>query len=473
ARGRCILKQVDWQPLLAQLAEQYRAHAPASAALQERGRAVLVDGGSHALRLIEPFPPRIAAAHGAYVWDEDGHQIVDLWQGHFANVLGHNPPQITAPVAAALADGWGLQTGFTDRGQIEAAEILCRQTGAERVRFTTSGALATMYAVLLARAYTGRDLVLKVGGGWHGGQPWGLKGAGFRPGEGFDHADTAGLPAAVDHETVLTRFNDPDRLADQFRAIGDRLACFIVEPYIGAGGGIPATREYLTLARELTAAHGVVLIADEVIAGFRFRAGDLTALYGVQPDLATFGKVIGGGMPVTAVAGRAEILNLAGRAGGSKVKFSGGTYSGHPAAMLAALTAMTYLAEHEQEVYPRLALLGALVRRAAEDAFAAEGIVARCTGSSPELSCGSSLGCLHFPFEADHPLLSPEDTLDPAVCDVVLSERVLKLALLLEDVHVEHGLGGLSTGHSAADLTRLAEAYGSAARRIKRYLECG
>ena len=430
----------------------------------------MVDGGSHSLRLIEPFPPRIVRALGAYVWDEDENQILDFWQGHFANLLGHNPPCVTETLAECFAAGYGLQAGFADRWQIEAAETLCRQTGAERVRFTTSGTLATMYAVLLARTFTGRELVMKVGGGWHGAQPWGLKGVEYRAGSGFDHADSQGLPSGLIEQVLVTRYNDSGMLRDQFRQYGDRLACFIVEPFVGGGGGIPARREYLQEARQMADQYGVVLILDEVISGFRFRAGDLGALYGVHPDLATFGKIIGGGMPVTAVAGRAEIMNRAGRPGGGQVKFSGGTYSGHPASMLAARTMMAYLVEYEHKIYPRLADLGEAARRTAEETFAAEGILVRSTGAGEDLPCGSSFVQLHFPYNAEASLNRPEEVLNPAVCDVQLGEQVLKLAMLVEDVHVAHGLGALSTAHNEKDTARLGDAYQRVARQIRQYL---
>jgi len=154
----------DHTRLLNELAAEYAEYAPASAALADRAKKVLVDGGSHTLRLAEPFPPRIIAARGAHIRDEDGHEILDFWQGHFANILGHNPACVTSGLANAFQEGFGLLTGFADRLQVETAEILCRQTGAGRVRFTTSGALATMYAVLLARAFTNRQWVMKVGG---------------------------------------------------------------------------------------------------------------------------------------------------------------------------------------------------------------------------------------------------------------------------------------------------------------------
>jgi glutamate-1-semialdehyde 2,1-aminomutase len=431
-----------------------------------------VDGGSHSLRLIEPFPPRITSAQGAWLVDEDGHRILDFWQGHLANILGHNPGLIASTLSAALAGGFGLQTGFTDRLQVEAAEILCRQTGAERVRFTTSGSLATMYAILLSRAFTGRDLVMKVGGGWHGAQPWALKGIAFhgQNGKGYQRLESDGLPRAMADEILVTGFNDPDKLRDQFRAFGDRIACFVVEPFIGVGGFMPAAREYVQLARELASHHGALLIFDEVIAGFRFRAGDAGALYDVQPDLATFGKVIGGGMPVAAVAGRSEIMDLAGQRGGNRVKFVGGTYSAHPASILAAKTLMTHLVAHEAEIYPYLADLGERARKIMEAAFVEEGIYARCTGYGNDVLPGSSMFMLHFPYRAGRPLTRPEDAFDPALCDITLSHKVLDLALLVQDVFMLHSHGAVSTAHTEEDIELLDQACRRAARRIKQSL---
>jgi len=456
----------DHTRLMEMLAEAYARHSPRSAAFQERAQRVMVDGGSHNVRLIWPFPPRIVRARGAWLQDEDGHNILDLWQGHFANVLGHNPEVVTTALAEALRSGWGLLSGMTDVLQVEVAEILARQTGSERVRFTTSGSLATMYAILLARAFTGRNLVLKVGGGWHGAQPWGLKGVEFR--QGYEQPDSEGLSPDTLGDILVTRFNDTEALREVFRLHGERIACFIVEPFIGAGGFIPARREYLQEARRLTERYGAVLIFDEIISGFRFRAGDAGALYGIRPDLATFGKAMGGGMPVAAVAGRADILELAGR-GSGRVRFSGGTYSAHPASMLAARVMMTYLVEHEAEVYPRLAELGDKARRTVEAAFAGEGIYARCSGASPDIP-GSSLVKVHFPYREDMPLESPDQVHNLDLCDDVLAEKALRLALLLEDVHTVHGGGALSTAHTEEDIAFLGEACRRAARRIRPYL---
>jgi glutamate-1-semialdehyde 2,1-aminomutase len=455
--------------LLADLREAYARFSPKSGELNEMAKQYLVDGGSHQLRLMQPFPPRIVSARGAYIRDEDAHDILDFWQGHLGNLLGHNCPVVTEILARAFADGFGLQTGFTDRLQAETAEILCKRTGAERVRFTTSGSLATMYSIMLARSFTARSMVLKIGGGWHGGQPWGLKGVSFHEdnGKGFVQLESEGLPSNLTGEVAITGFNDVDGLRESFGKHGDRLACFIVEPFIGTGGLMAATREFLQTARELTRKHGVLLIFDEVICGFRFRAGNLGAMYDITPDLSVYGKIIGGGMPVAAVAGRAEVLGLVGRSGGGRVKFSGGTFSAHPASMLAARTALQYLVEHEAELYPRLAVLGQKMRQTLETAFLQEGIYARCSGGGNDVVPGSSLAYVHFPYQEDAGFDRPEQLFDPSLCDVELAKHVLQLALLLENVYLVHGHGAVSAAHTEADMTLFEQACRRAARRIK------
>ncbi len=469
------MKHRDYSRLLRGLAAEYERRSPVSCRLNGEALKSMIDGGSHAVRLLQPFPPRVVKAAGAYVTDEDGHRILDFWQGHYANILGHNPPVITETLAAAFSGGFGLQSGFTDRLQIQTAEILCRSTGAERVRFTTSGSLATMYSIFLSRAFTGRRLVMKAGGGWHGAQPWGLVGVNFKegearePGSGFKHAESTGLPGTVEEDVMITRFNDTGMLESQFAGHGDRIACLILEPMIGSSGFIPADPAYLQAARRLTERHGSLLVLDEVISGFRFRAGNAAALYGVSADLSTYAKIMGGGMPVAAVAGRADVLALAGRGGG--VSFSGGTYSCHPASMLSAKTMMEWLCAHESELYPALAALGEKARRSVEAAFASEGITARCTGNVNGAVRGSSVGAVLFPYDPGAVFSSPEETRNPDIVDVELSEKAVKLALLLQDVHVSHGLGAVSAAHTEKDIQRLADACVRAAKTIKKGMD--
>ncbi len=456
----------NYTQILENLHQDYYHQAPKSSEIQQKARQVLVDGGSHSLRLIEPFPPRLRSAKGAYVTDEDGNQILDFWQGHYANLLGHNSPAVTERLVEEFQKGNGLQTGFTDTNQVELAFLLSQQTGVDKVRFTTSGTLSTMYSILLARAFTGREMVLKVGGGWHGAHLWGLKGVTHQ--EGFKKVDSVGVPDELSAEVIVTQFNDPQRLEDDFRENSGCLACFILEPVIGAGGMIPASQEYLQTARRLCDQFGVVLIFDEVVSGFRYRAGDVGKLYNVRPDLLTMGKVIGGGMPVAAVGGKAEIMALVGRETGRKVKFSGGTYSGHPASMLAAKVFVKYLVEHEAEIYPRLEKLSAEIRRKVPKVFSNAGMNALFAGGHNDVIPNNSLHTLVFPFDEGNPLNSPNDVLDPEKCDVEFVEKVLKIAMLLEDVHIVHGLGAVSTAHTEDDIDRLCLAYARSLDRIRR-----
>ena len=460
----------DYSKLMARLEAEHRARSPKSGELHDEATRYMIDGGSHSLRLLQPFSPRIAAAGGAWITDEDGHEILDFWQGHFGNILGHNPSFVTEALAERMSNGFGLQTGFTDRLQVEVAELVCRCTGAERVRFTCAGALATMYAIMLARAFTGRSTVMKVGGGWHGANPWGLKGVGYH--DGFDGVDSEGIPTAVTDDIVITRFNDPSRLADSFAEHGDRVACFLVEPVIGAGGRFPATREYMHAARQLADKHGVMLVHDEVVSGFRYAASSAGLLYGVTPDLITLGKAIGGGMPVAAVAGRRDILELVGRAGGSRVKFSGGTYAAHPASLLAAKLYIRHLIEHEAEIYPHMARVGESLRREVVHAFASEGIHVRFGGDRIDALPGNMLHSLLFPYDPGAELITPDEVLNPAVCDTTLGQKVLPMALLVEDVYAAPGLpiGCVTAAYTESDMAFLAERCRTVANRIKPYM---
>jgi len=464
------MKSPDYTPLLTELADEHRRRSPRSATIHERAKQHLIDGGSHGIRLSEPFPPRITEAHGGWMVDEDGHRILDLWQGHMANVLGHNPEVVTSALSEAFDRGFGTQSGMVDELQAELAELICRLTDAEKLRFTTSGSLSTMYAVLMARSFTGRGTVIKAGGGWHGAHPMLLKGVAYRDdGVGFEGVDSKGLPSSLTDRIVVTRYNDPQCLVEDFAAVSDDLACLILEPMLGAGGAIAATTEYLTLARKLCTKHGALLILDEMITGFRFHPGGLGALHGVKPDLAIYGKALGGGMPVAAVAGRAEVMAEAGRATGPRVAFSGGTYSAHPASMLASRVFLEYLDDHASEIYPRLGEIGESMRRGIESVFAEAGILARCTGAVDELDSGSSMVTIHFPHEQTTVLDTPEAVFDPERCDIELREIVLGPALLVEDVHLLLAHGAASTAHTLDDVAFLSEACRRSATRFARH----
>ena len=459
------------EKLISLLESRYRKKTRKSLRLYREAQKVLVRGGSHSIRLFSPYPFFMASAAGPYVQDLDGNDFIDYWQGHYANVLGHNPSVLKAEFRRFDPERGSLHTGFEGESQVRLAELIMSRLGYKdhKIRFTTSGALAAMSAVMLAQAYTAREKILKIGGGWHGSTPYLLKGVNFYGEDGFVRGESAGIPEAMLRNTLITRFNDVERLERIFKKEGDRIAAFIVEPFLGVGGFIAATPEYLRAARRLTARHGALLILDEIITGFRFCPSGLQTLYGVEPDITTFGKLIGGGHAVSAVEGKAPILEGRGAKARTKVKFEGGTFSSHPQYMRAGYVMLKHLLDHAGPIYAALASAGDALRTRVEDAFRAEGIVARCTGWGNAVVPGSSLFMVNFP-RTDHAYAAAEDVWDPALSDVRLKEDILKIALLVEDVNVVHGGGAVSLAHRPSVLDRTVEAYASAARLFKKYL---
>jgi len=462
--------------LLATLRAEYEATFTASRAAHERACGVLIDGSSHDARSFDPYPFYVRQAEGAYVTTLEGRRLIDFWQGHYANILGHNPALVREALVAELQRGAGLHTGMLEERHTAYSRLLAETTGAERVRLTTAGTLATMYAIMLARGFTGRRLVVKIAGGWHGANPMALKGV--SRGEGrFDAVDSAGVPEATADEIVVIPFNDVDTLHKVFRSMGDRIACLIFEPCLGGAGFIPATAAFMGAARRLTEQYGALLILDEVITGFRFCVGGVQRLYGVRPDLSTFGKIIGGGMPLSAVVGREDVMAMAAKGAKNRVWFNGGTFSGHPLTLLAGQVMIEYLRDHEDVIYPALSARGDALRQGIERAFADRGVLARCTGYGNDAIPGGSLAAIYFPERDDAECgdtriasfrapLSAEDMTDPRLTDVRLREEGLKLGLLLHGVNVVHGLGALSAAHTDEDLARVFEACDAFAKRL-------
>jgi glutamate-1-semialdehyde 2,1-aminomutase len=310
---------------------------------------------------------------------------------------------------------------------------------------------------------------MKVGGGWHGSQPYALKGI-TRYDRGLNHIESAGLPPGIESTIVTTRFNDIEDLRERFREQGEQIACLIVEPMVGAGGLIFAQPEYLKESRELTQEYGALLIIDEVISGFRFHAGGLHVLYGIKPDLVVFGKAIGGGMPVSAVAGGEDVMSLLepGTPADRGVRFDGGTFSAHPASMLAGATFVRYLIEHEQEIYPRIGSLGARVRNGIEEIFRNYGFNVKCTGDGGTVTHNSSMIAVHFLNEEIEQVTSPEQAWNPEICDFELRERIFKFAMLEEGFNIFHGYGAISNAHSESEIQASLDAVDRIAKKWSR-----
>lgn len=456
--------------IMNKLIEHYMQSHKKSEALFKESSQYLIRGGSHNLRLFAPFPFYDVFCSGSKVTDIDRNTYIDFWQGHFANILGHNPKIVLDTLLEYLQKGEGLATGFPGIYQKELAELILKRIDADKIRFTTSGTLASMYAIMLSKAFTKRDLVMKVGGGWHGSQPYLLKGISIYK-QGLNQLESAGLPIGIDSSIIMTKFNDIEDLDEKFRKYGERIACLIVEPFMGAGGFIFGHKKYIQRARELTSRFKTLLILDEVVSGLRFHAGSVQTLYGIKPDLSVFGKAIGGGMPVSAIAGKNDVMALCSPEAkpDEKVKFEGGTFSAHPASLFAGITFIKYLIEHENEIYPKIGHLGAKVRKGIQDIFSTYGFNVKCTGYGDNITKHSSLIGVHFLHEHIDRITSPDQVWNPEVCDCEMREKVFKLAMLEEGFNIFHGYGAISYAHTESEIQASLDAVERIAKKWQKY----
>jgi glutamate-1-semialdehyde 2,1-aminomutase len=309
-----------------------------------------VNSPVRAFRAVGRPPLLLERGQGPFVWDADGRRYVDYIGAWGPAILGHADPMVIAAIVAATANGLAL--GATHPFEIELGEaIRSAMPSIERLRFTSSGTEAVMSALRVARAATGRDLVVKFAGAYHGHADAML----VEPGSGaatLAIAGSAGVPQAVAATTIVLPFNDPEAASRVFSEHPRRIAAIIVEPVVANAGVIGPRPGFLEQLRELTHADGALLIFDEVITGFRLGRGGAQARFGVGPDLTTLGKIIGGGLPIGAYGGRTELMDLVAPAG---PVYQAGTLSGHPLSMAAGVATLEGLTPERYEALERTA----------------------------------------------------------------------------------------------------------------------
>jgi glutamate-1-semialdehyde 2,1-aminomutase len=405
----------------AQLLADYLARTPRSAATFARAMASLPGGSTRTTIFSAPYPPYMARGQGIRTWDLDGNEYRDFLGNYTSLILGHAHPEVVAAVEAQVRRGSAFAAPTETEIEL-AEEIRARLPSIERIRFTNSGTEATMFALRAARAFTGRSLVAKFEGAYHGTHDTVL-------------AWTPGVPRATSELVVELPWADA---AGVERAIAGRerdLAAVIIEPVQGAGGVRAAPPEFLRFLRELTARIGALLIFDEVIA---FRVGPNGAqgrLGGVRPDLTTLGKIIGGGYPSGAFGGREEVMaQFDARQPGALVH--GGTFNGNPVAAAAGLATLRLLTPDR---YLELERLGDRLRETLNDAFGTAGLDARADGIASIFQV--------FPG----PSLTAAEGLTP--------QSALFLGLLLDGFHLApRGMGALATPTTDADVDDLTAA---------------
>ena len=350
-----------------------------SYALTERARRVFAGGSTRLLAWLDPYPIYLSRGEGAYVHDVDGNPYFDLTNNFASLIHGHAHPRIVAAVTERVAQG----TCFTlpTPADVELAELLLqRLEGADKIRFLNSGTEAVMMAIRAARAYTGRPMIAKVEGAYHGM---------------YDHAEISldsnpdtwgqtpksvsyshGTPEAVLADTLILPFNDVEGAEAALKEHADRLAGVLIDPVPATCGMIPATPEYLAMLRRLCDELGAVLIFDEVVS-FRYGYQGAQGVFGGDPDLTTIAKIIGGGFPVGAIAGKAEVMAVFDHSHGKPLAPASGTFSANPVSMVAGKASMEML---DPEAFAHLQRLGDHARDVIGQAIRDSGFVGQVTG---------------------------------------------------------------------------------------------
>ncbi|MBM3223086.1 MAG: aspartate aminotransferase family protein [Candidatus Tectomicrobia bacterium] len=442
------------------LENAYRQALPASQALFERAQQVFPDGVTHDNRRMQPFPVFVERADGAYKWDVDGRQYIDYWMGHGALIMGHNPPHVRDAVIEQAARG--THYGANHPLEVTWAEWVCKLVPcAEHVRFTASGTESTHMALRLARAYTGKRRVIKFAGhfhGWHEGLEVGVQ----------TPYETAPEPGQMQEAVDAVALCPPNDIAAvrQALAAGD-VAAIILEPTGGHFGTVPLAEGFLRLLREEASRAGVVLIFDEVVTGFRVAPGGAQALYGVTPDLSTFAKILAGGLPGGAVAGRADLFTYlatptAAEAGKRAKIHHPGTFNANPLSAAAGVAMLSSLAD------------GAATRRANEQAaklrYGMNDILARAQVSWKVYGQHSDWKLF---YGADSP---PRHGDDQRVDDIPWQRldgkfpqqsRALRQALILEGVDFNGARALVGTCHTDEVVTDTLTAFARAVQTVK------
>ena len=402
-------------------------------------------GTTRTTTFFRPYPLYIDSGAGCRIWDVDGNERIDVLGNYTAMILGHAHPKVVEAIQRQAARG----TAFAAANpiEVELSGLLCeRVPSLDTVRFCNSGTEATMFAMRLARAFTGRPKIARIEGGYHGTHDHAevsthpdlaQAGPSDRP---TAQPDSIGTPAWALEQTVVLPFNNPDAAERILRESGEQIAAVILEPIIGSGGVIAATVEFLSRLREVTRELGMLLIFDEIIS-LRVAPGGAQQLYGVTPDLTTMGKIIGGGLPVAAFGGRADVMDLLDPRRQPNLA-QGGTYNGNPLGMAAGLAA---LRELTADVYDELNRRGARVKDQLCEVFASHDV-------SVQVNCVGSLFAIHF---TDQPVI---DYRSRATANAGMTQDFF-LALVNRGVLLApRGMGALSTAMEEQDIQLFIDA---------------
>lgn len=439
----------------------YRSRTRRSAALAKQARTLFPSGVTHDSRYLEPYGVYVERAQGPYKWDVDGHRYVDYFGGHGSLLLGHNHPVVTKAVHEALDKGTHFAANH--EREIEWARAIVELIpSAERVRFTASGTEATMMALRLARAVTGRTKVVRFKGhfhGWHDDVTTGYR-------SHYDGTPTVGVRADVAQGSVLLEAGDDEAVAGALASDAD-IAAVILEPLGASTGAVPLHPDFLRLLRRLCSEHDVLLIFDEVITGFRVAPGGAQAAFDVIPDLTALAKIVAGGLPGAAVVGRRELFDaldhLAAKKSGREKIYHPGTYNANPISAAAGVAALNQIAT--TDVCQYASKMAERLRKELNQVLLDERVSWAVYGTSSAFHIFmNAQGCDIDPAHFEPFAYTREQLLSKPAKPL----HDLRLAMLSHGVDLSGWPGGLVSGaHQSEDIEATVDAFRQSLRMLR------
>jgi len=417
---------------------EYKKKTKNSAKIFAKSLKLHVNGVSHNIRFYEPYPFVVKSSSGKNLIDVDDNKYTDYWMGHWSLILGHGHKDVKGSLKKQIEKSW--MYGTVNEQTMKLSELISKAVPvAEKIRYVTSGTEATMYAVRLARSVTGKKIIAKIDGGWHGYTSDLLKSVNWP----FTESESSGV---VNEEKIVSiPYNDLEGSIKILKKHAKDLAGVIIEPVLGGAGCIPATADYLKGIQEFVHKNKSLFILDEIVTGFRFRYGCLYPTMKLDPDIVTLGKIVGGGMAIGVMCGKKEIMEYADTTGKKKSERSyvgGGTFSANPASMTSGHATLSVL-KNNSSIYSKINSLGEYARKELTKSFDGKVIV---TGKG-------SLFMTHF---IKNGISEITNATQASMCDVTaLHDYHFKMIAHDGIFFLPGKLGAISNSHTKEDIKKM------------------
>ena len=420
---------------------EYKKKTKNSAKIFAESARLHVNGVSHNIRYYEPYPFVVKSSRGTNLVDVDNNKYTDYWMGHWSLIFGHGQNSVKDSLQKQIEKSW--MYGTVNEQTIKLSELISKAVPvAEKIRYVTTGTEATMYAVRLARSVTGKKIIAKIDGGWHGYTSDLLKSVNWP----FTESESSGV---VNEEKIVSiPYNDLEGSLKILKKHSKDLAGVIIEPVLGGGGCIPATQDYLKGIQEFVHRNSSLFILDEIVTGFRFRYGCLYPTMKLNPDIVTLGKIVGGGMPIGVMCGKKEIMEQADTRGKKKAERSyvgGGTFSANPVSMTSGHATLSLL-KSKRSAYSKLNTLGEFARKEIE----------RSLGGKVAVTGKGSLFMTHFLKDG---ITEITNSADAAKCDSKMLAKYHFKMIAHDGIFFLPGkLGAISDAHTKEDIKKMIKA---------------